>query len=101
MDKYAATRRARVVLVDNYLVRALMTASWLVQADWPETYVLADPFRGVELATGDYKPAILGLSKQTPPAVDAARLSEMLKTNSVTIVDVAASSSYIKGHIPG
>jgi rhodanese-related sulfurtransferase len=46
MDKYAATRHARVVLVDNYLVRALMTASWLVQADWPETYVLADPFRG-------------------------------------------------------
>lgn len=101
MDKYAATRHARIVLVDNYLVRALMTASWLVQADWPETYVLADPFRGVELATGDYRPTILGLSKQTPPAVDAAKLSEMLKTNSATVVDVADSSSYVRGHIPG
>jgi rhodanese-related sulfurtransferase len=101
MDKYAATRHARIVLVDNYLVRALMTASWLVQADWPETYVLADPFRGVELATGDYRPTILGLSKQTPLAVDAAELSEMLKTNSATVVDVADSSSYVKGHIPG
>jgi len=101
MDKYAATRRGRIVLVDNYLVRALMTASWLVQADWPETYVLADPFRGVKLTAGDYKPAILGLGTQTPPAVDAAKLREMLKTNSATVIDVASSSSYIKGHIPG
>jgi rhodanese-related sulfurtransferase len=101
MDKYAATRHGRIVLVDNYLVRALMTASWLVQADWPETYVLADPFRGVKLKAGDYKNAILGLSKQTPPPVDAAKLTEMLKTNSTTVIDVASSSSYIKGHIPG
>ena len=101
MDRYAATRQARVVLVDNYLVRALMTASWLIQADWPETYVLADPFAGVELATGDYKPASVGLAKQTPAAIDAAKLDEMLKTNSVTVVDVANSSSYAKGHIPG
>lgn len=101
MDKYAATRHGRIVLVDNYLVRALMTASWLVQANWSETYVLADPFRGVELTAGDYKPATLGLSKQTPLAVDAAKLSEMLETNSTTVIDVASSSSYIKGHIPG
>jgi rhodanese-related sulfurtransferase len=101
MDKYAATRQARIVLVDNYLVRALMTASWLVQADWPATYVLADPFRGVELTTGDYKPAIPGLSKQALPALDAAKLSEMVKMNSATVVDVADSSSYVKGHIPG
>ena len=101
MDKYAATRHARIVLVDNYLVRALMTASWLVQADWPETYVLGDPFQGVELTTGDHKPAILGLSKQTPPAVEAAQLSEMLKVNRATVLDVADSPSYTKGHIPG
>jgi rhodanese-related sulfurtransferase len=100
MDKYAATRHARVVLVDNYLVRALMTASWLVQADWPETYVLADPFAGLNLATGDYKPAVLDLNKDAPSAVDPAELSEILKTNNATVIDVADSSSYIKGHIP-
>jgi rhodanese-related sulfurtransferase len=101
MDKYAATRRSRIVLVDNYMVRALMTASWLVQADWPETYVLADPFQGVELTTGDYKPAVLGLRKRAPRAIDAAKLLQMLKTKDTVIVDVAGSSSYIKGHIPG
>src|SRR5208282_237837 len=100
MDKYAATRHARVVLVDNYLVRALMTASWLVQADWPETYVLADPFTGLKLATGDYQPAVLGL-KDAPPAVDPAELSELLKTNSATVIDVADSSSYSKLRVPG
>jgi rhodanese-related sulfurtransferase len=101
MDKYAATRHARVVLVDNYLVRALMTASWLIQADWPETYVLADPFAGVKLAMGDYKPAVLGLSHEAPSTIDPAKLSEMLKTNTSTVIDVGDSSSYIKGHIPG
>jgi rhodanese-related sulfurtransferase len=101
MDQYAATRCARVVLVDNYLVRALMTASWLVQADWRETYVLADPFAGVTVATGDYKPAVLGLNKEVPPAVDPGKLSEDLKANSVTVIDVSKSSSYVKGHIPG
>jgi len=77
-----------------------MTASWLVQADWPETYVLADPFAGLNLATGDYKPAVLDLNKDAPSAVDPAELSEILKTNNATVIDVADSSSYIKGHIP-
>ena len=54
-------------------------ASWLVQADWPETYVLADPFRGVQLTTGDFKPAIAGLSQHTLPDVDAPKLNEMLR----------------------
>lgn len=101
MDKYAATRRSRIVLVDNQMVRALMTASWLVQADWQDTYVLADPLQGVQLTTGDYKPTILGLGTSAPRAVDAARLTEMLKMNNTTVVDVASSSSYSKGHIPG
>ncbi|MGD1097890.1 MAG: rhodanese-like domain-containing protein [Bryobacteraceae bacterium] len=101
MDKYAATKRARVVLVDNHLVRALMTASWLVQADWPDTYVLADPFAGVELATGDYKPTVLKGSQNVPASVSPAELSELLKSNRATLVDVSASSSYSKAHVPG
>src|SRR5579863_6087730 len=101
MDKYAATRHARVVLVDNHLVRALMAASWLVQADWSDTYVLADPFAGMELATGDYKPEVLRGSQNIPPSVSPAELSELLKANTATLIDVSASSSYAKAHIPG
>jgi rhodanese-related sulfurtransferase len=52
LDKYVATRNSRIVLVDNYLVRAQMTAAWLKQTGRPETYVLADPFQGVVLESG-------------------------------------------------
>lgn len=101
MDKYAATRNARIVLIDNYMVRALMTASWLVQADWPETYVLADPFKGVSLASGDYEPR-LPVGKQIElPYIGAAELNEQLQAKKTTLIDVADSLSYRNGHIPG
>ena len=35
-DAYMATRNARVVLIDDDGVRAVMTGSWLVQMGWPE-----------------------------------------------------------------
>jgi rhodanese-related sulfurtransferase len=101
MDQYAATRNARVVLVDNYLVRALMTASWLIQADWRETYVLADPLEGVQLATGGYQPTVLGLPSKAPSTIDSSALSASLKTKSAIVIDVADSASYRKAHIPG
>ena len=72
MDKYAATSNARVVLVDNYMVRALMTASWMVQADWPETYVLANPFEGASLVSGDYKPVVPGVDQIKLPRIETA-----------------------------
>jgi rhodanese-related sulfurtransferase len=101
MDKYAATHKARVVLIDNYMVRALMTASWMVQADWPETYVLADPFEGVSLATGDYKPLVPGSEQVRLPRIKAAELNAQLQTKKATVIDVADSLSYKKEHIPG
>jgi rhodanese-related sulfurtransferase len=101
MDKYAATRNARVVLIDNYMVRALMTASWMVQGDWPETYVLANPFEGVNLVTGDYKPQVPGLEQIKLPHVEAAELNALLQAKKATVIDVADSLSYKKGHIPG
>ena len=39
-DAYMATRNARVVLVDDDGVRAVMTGSWLKQMGWREVYVL-------------------------------------------------------------
>jgi len=101
MDKYAATRNARVVLIDNYMVRALMTASWMVQADWPETYVLADPFEGISLNTGDYKPRVPGSEHVKLPHIEAAELDAQLQAKKATLIDVADSLSYKKGHIPG
>ncbi len=101
MDKYAATSNARVVLVDNYMVRALMTASWMVQADWPETYVLSNPFEGARLVSGDYKPVVPGVDQVKLPRIETAGLNALMQTKKVTVIDVADSLSYKRGHIPG
>jgi len=101
IDRYAATRNARIVLVDNQMVRALMTASWLVQAGCPETFVLGDPFSGVLLETGTRPLKLPGLEKMELTRVDAAELNELIKQNKVTVVDFADSLSYKTSHIPG
>lgn len=102
IDKYAATRNARVVLVDNYLVRALMTASWMVQQGWPDTFVLADPFAGVALETGEHPVVVPGVGEVKLPRIDPAALNRLLVAARRTIVfDVADSLAYKKGHIPG
>jgi rhodanese-related sulfurtransferase len=101
MDKYAATSNARVVLLDDYMVRALMTASWMVQADWPETYVLAKPFEGTSLVSGDYKPVVPGVDQIKLPRIESAELNVLLQAKKVTVIDVADSLSYKRGHIPG
>src|SRR5439155_23931116 len=55
-DQYVGTLGARIVLVDDAEVRALMTASWLRQMGFREVFVLAE--RGDE--TGFPKPPVLG-----------------------------------------
>src|SRR2546430_1919154 len=39
-DQYVGTFNARIVLVDDLDVRAVMTASWLVQMGWNDVFVL-------------------------------------------------------------
>ena len=41
-DQYAGTLGARVVLVDDAEVRAVMTASWLRQMGWKDVFILAE-----------------------------------------------------------
>src|SRR4029450_8445581 len=56
-DEYVGVRNARVVLVDPDQVRAVMTASWLTQMNWPEVYVLED---AELLESGPRRPRIPG-----------------------------------------
>src|SRR5216683_671532 len=51
-DVYMATRNARIVLVDDDGVRAVMTGSWLAQMGWPEVYVLEGGLAGRGLVRG-------------------------------------------------
>jgi rhodanese-related sulfurtransferase len=96
-DQYAGTLGARIVLIDEHEVRAVMTASWLKQMGWQDVFVLA--------ATGNEKgfPAapMLGHVAAIEHIVDAAALARLLKDGKATVVDLSLSPAYRKGHIPG
>jgi rhodanese-related sulfurtransferase len=96
-DQYAGTLGARIVLIDDREVRALMTASWLRQMGWRDVFVLAAS--GDE--TGHLPTPVLGRAPPPERLVEAKDLSELVAKDRVTVVDLSLSPAYRKGHIPG
>jgi rhodanese-related sulfurtransferase len=96
-DQYVGTLNARLVLVDEFDVRAVMTASWLIQMGWKDVYVLA--------AAGNEKGAparaVLGRVERPDLAIAPAALSAMLAEKTATIVDLSSSRNFRRGHIGG
>ncbi len=84
IEDYIATRNARLCLVDDDEARAVLTASWMLQAGWPEVAVLMGGLAGHALATGpdafmaaetaDEEPETAGQSEgeEDPAAVAAS-----------------------------
>ncbi|KAJ5438115.1 uncharacterized protein N7458_009113 [Penicillium daleae] len=93
-DEWVGVRGARIVLYDNDGVRARMTASWLVQLGW-EVYVLRE-----SSVIPDSLPVPKGLSWRYP-RTGAISVENLRILKEATIVDLARSPSYCKGHIPG
>jgi len=96
-DQYVGTLGARIVLIDPAEVRAVMTASWLIQMGWRDVAVLAQEGR----ETAPPATPILG---EEPPAelrIDCAGLAALMARNEATIVDLSLSRDYVKAHIPG
>jgi rhodanese-related sulfurtransferase len=96
-DLYVGTLGARIVLVDDAEVRAVMTASWLRQMGFADVFVLTE--RGSE--TGFPPSPLLGPGPQPELGIDAAALAELLAREEATVVDLSLSRTYLKGHIPG
>jgi rhodanese-related sulfurtransferase len=96
-DQYAGTLGARIVLIDDTEVRAVMTGSWLRQMGWQEVFVLAEA--GIE--TGRPPPQILGPAPPAQLRIDCAGLSRLQSREEATVVDLSLSSEYRKAHIPG
>ena len=98
-DQYVGARNATIVLHDNDGVRATMTAHWLMQMGWAETYVL------------DHKPSTSDLTTEAEPrypagfaipevaTVGAADLHKQLA--STLVIDLDTSLKYRDGHVPG
>src|SRR6185312_16284514 len=78
-------------------VRAIMTASWLVQMGWKDVFVLAE--RGAE--TGFPPPKILGWTERPEIAIAPAALAELLGRRAATVIDLSFSRNFRKAHIGG
>jgi len=97
-DEYVATRGARLVLLDDDGTRANMTASWLRQLGWGDTFVLSDPeaLPGLGLKPPDVP--------SPPPVAEIgdAELTERTGDPRTVVIDVGSSLSHRdRGHVPG
>jgi len=99
-DRHAATWGARVVLVDDDGVRAVMTAHWMKQMGWDAAALTVD-MRAEGRQTGAWAPCALGLDGLTVPTISAPSLRERMEAGGVSVIDVDWSRDYRDGHIPG
>ncbi|KAL4871334.1 Rhodanese-like domain-containing protein, partial [Aspergillus spectabilis] len=94
-EEWVGVRGARLVLYDTDGVRARMTASWLLQLGW-EVYVFN------ERSTVPAELSVPEGPSWNPPQSGAITIDEFQKlTGEKTVVDLARSPAYSKGHIPG
>lgn len=99
-DSHAATWGARVVLVDDDGVRAIMTAHWMQQMGW-DVAVLTLDLPLLATATGPWQPRVLGLDGVDVPTIDVAALRARMQAGTVAVLDLDWSRGYAAGHIPG
>ncbi|MBM3343377.1 MAG: thiosulfate sulfurtransferase [Betaproteobacteria bacterium] len=99
-DRHCATWGARVVLVDDDGVRAVMTAHWMKQMGWDAAAMTID-LRAHTQQGGAWQPRALGLQNTVVPTINAAALRERFDAGNVTVLDVDWSRDYLAGHIPG
>ena len=96
-DQYVGTLGARIVLIDDAEVRAIMTASWLRQMGWEDVLVLAES--GSE--TGRPQSPILGPAPPSELRIDCAGLAALVARDDAIIIDLSLSRDYRRAHIPG
>jgi rhodanese-related sulfurtransferase len=95
-DHYAGTLNARIVLVDDAEVRAVMTASWLKQMGWRDVFVLAEA--GTEVGLPDAP--VIGAAPSAASRLDTKDIAALIERNVATVIDLSLSPTYHKGHIP-
>ena len=98
-DQYVGARNATIVLHDNDGVRATMTAHWLLQMGWNETYVLDHTPTAAELTTEAEPRYPAGFAVPKVATVTAAELQKALATT--LVIDLDTSLKYRDGHVPG
>ena len=100
-DEYVAVRNARLVLIDDTGVRAVMTASWLIQMGWEAVYVLEGGLQSSDLETGTAEGRVLGLGGLSVSVLSPLQLDRLLGDDGTVVFDLADSLEFKAGHIPG
>lgn len=101
LDEWVATFNSRVVLVDGPdAVRATLTASWLIQLNVTEVYVLPVDLAKVATETGMDRPVIAGPIPEVA-MLSPAEAKAALDAGELTVLDVEASTQFRSGHLPG
>ncbi|MBM3533907.1 MAG: sulfurtransferase [Alphaproteobacteria bacterium] len=99
-DSYAATRNARIALIDDNGVRATMTASWLLQMGWEDVYVVEAGLTG-PLETGPERRSVLGLALAKSHWIDPHGLKALIEAGEAVVVDLDTSLRFRERRIPG
>lgn len=100
-ERYFAALNARIVLIDDDTVRATITALWLAQMGWGDVAVLKDGLVGNVLETGPEPTPTVDFSDGLTRRISAAELADYIKVNTVRVIDVGLSDSYVDGRVPG
>ncbi|MBS1209714.1 MAG: sulfurtransferase [Proteobacteria bacterium] len=103
-DVYAPVRGARIVLVDDDLVQAPMTAHWLAQMGWDvHVFDLPGNPQPERLVSGD-APRVLLKEPRLTPLLSVSMIQAALHTpdlRGLRLFDCRDSRRYRDGHIPG
>lgn len=96
-DEFVGVLGARIVLVDDDGIRAVLTASWLIQMGWPDVAVL-------QIRASDkliQSPPITATNDIVTEIQPVALQALLNSSLAVMVVDFARAESYSKGHLPG
>ena len=98
-DTFAAVRNARIVLVDDHGVQAVMTAHWMARMGW-DVSVLADAADHMTERGPEQTPALVSVSPEVA-MIDAAGLAALVEAGACEVIDVGESYWYRQGRIAG
>ena len=97
-DEFIAVRNARTVLVDDKQVRAIMTASWLMQMGHRDVHVLSGCLEDMQIETGAKKVPIADYRECE--TIEPGELRAALQSGEkMMVVDLSSSRNYSRGHI--
>ncbi len=98
-DRYVATLRSRLVLIDDNNVRAKMTASWLKQLGLHQVCVLEKGLMDATLLPGPQLHNALGLDSEGVGFISSGDLRVYQAEGDVQVLDVGRSVAFRQGHI--